>query len=238
MAVAVFSRSSMLDFARGWDSGLRRAWSSCMEGSSMLCREERILDPPSSFSYHSTIMILDLPLYDYDHSWEFDVVDKAPQAPPVLSPAILWRQVTRVMMDVFEWHEQRQRRLNLAILAAVVARDKEGALRVRDAAVALEALAIDSEGGNSLSLPVKLASLLHPLPRIDTMLMQQVGNDPLLSNLGRGRVEEVTDRMDFLRIMGVQANAEKDTEGATSLLKFVDVIMMEITSTSLLKFVD
>lgn len=69
------------------------------------------------------------------------------------------------MMDVFELHEQRQQRLNLAILAAaaVIARDKEDALRVRDAAVALEALAIDSEGGNSLSLPVKLASLLPPL---------------------------------------------------------------------------
>lgn len=99
------------------------------------------------------------------------------------------------MMDVFEWHEQRQKILNLAILAAVVARDKEGALRVRDAAVALEALAIDSEGGNSLSLPVKLASLLHPLPRIDTMLMQQVVNDPLSSNLGRGR-----GRLSFLLV--------------------------------------
>ena len=114
-----------------------------------------------------------------------DLTEEHSNANALMRPALWWREITSVVRSVFEWHEQRQQRLNLAILAAaaVVARDKEDAHRTKDAAVAM-----DSESySTNLSLPKKLASLLPPLPPVasyfDNMLKQQAGVAPLSSNL-------------------------------------------------------
>jgi len=187
----------------------------------------------------------ELPLYD-DRSLEYDVLqapaissdltEEHSNANALLRPAIWWRQITSVVRSVFEWHEQRQQRLNLAILAAaaVVARDKEDAHRGKDAAVAM-----DSESYSiNLSLPEKLASLLPPLPPVafnaplssslgasscsclsfllvDDSAMSRKVTNRLLSLHGH-IVEEATDGLDFLRKMGVHSNPEGVRRGLLS----------------------